>query len=67
MGICLALKIKTNKELTLFKMIDAEQKENRSKNVKYIMYIKSFRGSPIIYIIDGITSYLRVAICWLKI
>lgn len=64
MGICMALRIKTNKELTLFKMIDAEQKENRSKNVKYI---KSFRGRPIIYIIDGITSYLRVAICWLKI
>lgn len=64
MGIGLALKIKTNKELTFFKMIDAEQKENRSKNVKYI---KSFSGSPIIYIIDGITSYLRVAICWLKI
>lgn len=59
----MALKIETNKELTLFKMIDAEQKGNRSKNVKYI---KSFSGSPIIYI-DGITSYLRVAICWLKI
>lgn len=53
-----------NKEPTFFKMIDAEQKENRSKNVKYI---KSFSGSPIIYIIDGITSYLRVTICWLKI
>lgn len=64
MGICLALEIKTNKELTLFKLIDAEQKENRSKKVKYI---KSFSGSPIIYIIDGITSYLQVAICWLKI
>lgn len=58
------IKRKANNELTLFKMIDAEQKKNRSKNVKYI---KSFSGRPIIYIIDGITSYLRVAICWLKI
>lgn len=58
------IKTKTNKELTFFKMIEAEQKENRSKNVKYI---KRFSRIPIIYIIDGFTSYLRVAICWLKI
>lgn len=64
MGNLYGIKKQTNKELTLFKLIDAEQKENRSKNVKYI---KSFSGSPIICIIDGITSYLRVAICWLKI
>lgn len=31
MGICMALKIKTNKELTLLKMIDAEQKEQECK------------------------------------
>lgn len=55
MGICMVLKIKINKEFILFKMIDVEYKENCSKNVKYI---KSFSGSLIIYIIDGIIFYL---------